>query len=122
MASPLRPLRAEKCNPCLRNVLLPMSRNGHLALSIAYAGFAASASSVRFGTFGTTEVTRAKTTPLRPFPAERWEFLTSAYRAGAVALVLALSCLEPDHVFAQVNASTFATSKSCPDSAPSPRI
>src|SRR5215475_14268118 len=29
MASPLRPLRAEKCNPCLRNVLLPMSRNGH---------------------------------------------------------------------------------------------
>ena len=22
-------LRAEKCNPCLRNVLLPMSRNGH---------------------------------------------------------------------------------------------
>ena len=25
MASPLRPLRAEKCNPCLRNVLLPMS-------------------------------------------------------------------------------------------------
>src|SRR5579862_1991552 len=29
MASPLRPLRAEKCNLCLRNVLLPMSRNGH---------------------------------------------------------------------------------------------
>src|SRR5215471_16874942 len=29
MASPLRPLRAEKCNPCLRNVLLTMSRNGH---------------------------------------------------------------------------------------------
>src|SRR5690242_15082241 len=28
MASPLRPFRAEKCNPCLRNVLLPMSRNG----------------------------------------------------------------------------------------------
>ena len=33
MASPLRPLRAEKCNLCLRNVLLPMSRNGQSTTS-----------------------------------------------------------------------------------------
>src|SRR5437016_5961395 len=32
MASPLRPLRAEKCNLCLRYVLLPMSRNGHVLI------------------------------------------------------------------------------------------
>jgi hypothetical protein len=28
---PSNPFGPEKCNPCLRNVLLPMSRNGQLA-------------------------------------------------------------------------------------------
>ena len=30
------PLRAEKCNLCLRNVLLPMSRNGHQSLKLHF--------------------------------------------------------------------------------------